>query len=177
MSTHNISFHIICGYPLLPTAMPGDWQYSKCPKILYTKISDKMAHANSAYPDQTAPCSFSSCQIRINTVCHSTMYLKRKQHKKQNLGQNKKSSDSQTLFSKENISCTISTKECSRPAWGGVWVETATSWLPVGRASHGATEAGLACKKVSNRVFEILGHLPYHTNQQHNGCPLSKQII
>ena len=27
----------------------------KCPKILYTRISDKMAYANSADPDQTAP--------------------------------------------------------------------------------------------------------------------------
>ena len=30
-------------------------KYSKCPKILYTKVSDKMAYANSADPDQTAP--------------------------------------------------------------------------------------------------------------------------
>ena len=29
--------------------------YSKCPKISYTKNSDKMAHANSEDPDQTAP--------------------------------------------------------------------------------------------------------------------------
>ena len=29
--------------------------YGKCPKILYTKMSDKMAYANSADPDQTAP--------------------------------------------------------------------------------------------------------------------------
>ena len=29
--------------------------YSKCPKIPYTKVSDKMAYANSADPDQTAP--------------------------------------------------------------------------------------------------------------------------
>ena len=27
----------------------------KCPKILNTKVSDKMANANSADPDQTAP--------------------------------------------------------------------------------------------------------------------------
>ena len=27
----------------------------KCPKILYTKVSHKMAYANSADPDQTAP--------------------------------------------------------------------------------------------------------------------------
>ena len=28
--------------------------YSKCPKISYTKVSDKMAYANSVDPDQTA---------------------------------------------------------------------------------------------------------------------------
>ena len=27
----------------------------KCPKILYTEVSDKIAYANSADPDQTAP--------------------------------------------------------------------------------------------------------------------------
>ena len=27
----------------------------KCPKISYTKVSDKMVYANSADPDQTAP--------------------------------------------------------------------------------------------------------------------------
>ena len=30
-------------------------KYGKCPKISYTKMSDKMAYANSADPDQTAP--------------------------------------------------------------------------------------------------------------------------
>ena len=29
--------------------------YGKFPKILYTKVADKMAYANSADPDQTAP--------------------------------------------------------------------------------------------------------------------------
>ena len=28
---------------------------SKCPKILYTKVSDEMAYANSTDLDQTAP--------------------------------------------------------------------------------------------------------------------------
>ena len=28
--------------------------YSKCPKLSYTKVSDKVAYANSADPDQTA---------------------------------------------------------------------------------------------------------------------------
>ena len=31
------------------------WYYSKCPKISYTKVSNKMAYANSADQDQTAP--------------------------------------------------------------------------------------------------------------------------
>ena len=30
-------------------------KYGKCPKISYTKVADKMAYANSADPDQTAP--------------------------------------------------------------------------------------------------------------------------
>ena len=29
--------------------------YGKCPKISYTKVPNKMACANSADPDQTAP--------------------------------------------------------------------------------------------------------------------------
>ena len=29
--------------------------YGKCSKILYTKVSDKMTHANIADQDQTAP--------------------------------------------------------------------------------------------------------------------------
>ena len=29
--------------------------YAECPKIFYTLVSDKIAYANSADPDQTAP--------------------------------------------------------------------------------------------------------------------------
>ena len=29
--------------------------YDKCPKISYTEVTDKMAYANNADPDQTAP--------------------------------------------------------------------------------------------------------------------------
>ena len=29
--------------------------YGKCPKILYTKSSNRMAYANNVDPDQTAP--------------------------------------------------------------------------------------------------------------------------
>ena len=70
MSTHNI-----CSYLELEnlsqinlTSNTPPWQvlwenwalqvkasYCKCPKTLYTKISDKMAYANNAGPDQTAP--------------------------------------------------------------------------------------------------------------------------
>ena len=59
--------------------------YGKCIKISYTKVSDKMAYANSADPDQTAP--ERSSLIRVYTVCHSTKYFKKELHKKQNLGQ------------------------------------------------------------------------------------------
>ena len=30
-------------------------KYGKCPKLVYTKVSDKMAYANSVDQDQTAP--------------------------------------------------------------------------------------------------------------------------
>ena len=33
----------------------GHFSISKCPKILFTKSSDKMAYANSVDLDQTAP--------------------------------------------------------------------------------------------------------------------------
>ena len=35
--------------------MSHKYNYGKCPKIWYTKHSDKMAYANSVDPDQTAP--------------------------------------------------------------------------------------------------------------------------
>ena len=60
--------------------------YGKCPKILNTKVSDKMTYANSVDPDQTAP--EGSSLIRVYTVCHSTKYSMKQLHKKQNLGQN-----------------------------------------------------------------------------------------
>ena len=49
--------------------------YGKCPKILYTKVSDKIAYANSVDPDQTA--LLRSSLIMIYTVCHSTKYFKK----------------------------------------------------------------------------------------------------
>ena len=30
-------------------------EYGKCPKILYTKVSDKITYANNVQLDQTAP--------------------------------------------------------------------------------------------------------------------------
>ena len=49
--------------------------YGKYPKNSNTKASDKMTYANSVDPDQ------------VYTVCHSTKYLKKLLHKKQNLSQ------------------------------------------------------------------------------------------
>ena len=51
-------------------------KYGKCPKILYTNISDRMAYANNVDPDQTVP--------RVYTVCHSTKCSKKQLLKKQN---------------------------------------------------------------------------------------------
>ena len=53
--------------------------YGKCPKISYTKGSDKMAYTISADPDQTAPWVYNDC--------HSTNYFKKQLPKKlENLG-------------------------------------------------------------------------------------------
>ena len=43
--------------------------YGKCPKISYTKVSNKLAYAYSA--DQTAP----EGMIRIYTVCRFSKYI------------------------------------------------------------------------------------------------------
>ena len=42
---------------LLISAFLNHWHfsYSKCPKVLYTKVADKILYANSIDPDQTAP--------------------------------------------------------------------------------------------------------------------------
>ena len=58
--------------------------YSKCPKILYTKTSDKMAQANSADPDQTAP--EEKPDQSLNCL-HSTKYFKKQLNKTQSLDQ------------------------------------------------------------------------------------------
>ena len=76
--------------------------YGTCPKILYTKVPSKMARANSADPDQTAP--FQPAlkeQSGQSTLFAIPLCILRKNYKTQNLG-----------------------------------------------------------KKVRNKVFEILGHLP-----------------
>ena len=54
--------------------------YSKCPKNSNIKGFDKMAYANSADPDQTAP-------EGVYTVCHSSKYFQKQLYKKQNLDQ------------------------------------------------------------------------------------------
>ena len=50
--------------------------YGKCPKILYTKSSDKMAYANSVDPDQTAP---------SGSILFEIQPKRQELHKKQNL--------------------------------------------------------------------------------------------
>ena len=47
--------------------------YGKCPKFSYDKVSDKMAYANSADPDQTAP----KGAVWSGSVYHSTKYCKK----------------------------------------------------------------------------------------------------
>ena len=50
--------------------------YGKCPKILHTKVSDKMAYENSAEPDQTAP-EGSEVSLGSKLFFHSTKYFKK----------------------------------------------------------------------------------------------------
>ena len=57
--------------------------YGKWPKILYPKVSYKMAYANSADPDQTAPGAVWSGS---STVWHSTKCFKKQFPIKRNLG-------------------------------------------------------------------------------------------
>ena len=57
--------------------------YSKCPKISYTEVADKMAYANCADPDQTAPEGTVWSGSTLFAIPLS--YLK---DKMQNLGQN-----------------------------------------------------------------------------------------
>ena len=61
--------------------------YGRRQKISYTKLANKMAYANSADPDLTAPETFRSSLIKVYTVFYCTKYLKKQLHKEQNLGQ------------------------------------------------------------------------------------------
>ena len=54
----------------------------KYSKILHTKVSNKMAYANSENPDQNA-------LISVSAVCHSTKNFQKQLHKQQNLGKKK----------------------------------------------------------------------------------------
>ena len=67
--------------------------------MLYTKLSDKMAYANSADPDQTAP-------------------------------------------------------------KGAVWSGSTLFAIPLGSSRSNSIKRNILAKKVWNKVFEILGHLP-----------------
>ena len=66
-------------------------KYGKCPKILYTKVSNKMEYANSVDLDQ-------STLISVYTVCHSTKYLKKHLQKIQNIGKKKSMEYSVQIF-------------------------------------------------------------------------------
>ena len=46
--------------------------HDKCPKILYTKVTDKMAYTNNADP--------SSSLITVYAVCKPTKYFKKQLH-------------------------------------------------------------------------------------------------
>ena len=60
--------------------------YGKCPKILNTKVSDKMTYANSADPDQTA---YEGAVWSGSTLFAIPLSILTKQlHKRQNVGQN-----------------------------------------------------------------------------------------
>ena len=65
------------------TIIPQKRWYGKSPKILNTKLCDKMTYANSADPDQTAPAVWSG-----STLFVIPLYFKNLLHKKQSLGQN-----------------------------------------------------------------------------------------
>ena len=41
--------------PMMFTYLPTLFTYGNYPKLLYTKVADKMSYANSIDPDQTAP--------------------------------------------------------------------------------------------------------------------------
>ena len=58
--------------------------YGKCPKISYTKVSDKISYANSADPDQTAPEGAVWSGSTLFAI--STEYFKKQLHRKQKLG-------------------------------------------------------------------------------------------
>ena len=73
--------------------------YSKCPKISYSKVPDKMAYSNSADPDQTA-------------------------------------------------------------SEGAVWSESTLFASPLSILRNNCIKSNSG-KKLWNKVFEILGHLPY----------------
>ena len=72
-------YYLICSYehPRIRSCFILEVASSECPKILYTKVVNKIAYANSADQDQTA-------LIKFYTVSHSTKYFKKQLHKKQN---------------------------------------------------------------------------------------------
>ena len=75
-------------------------KFGKCPKLLYTKVSDKMAYANSVDPNQTAP---------------------------------------------------------SEAVWSGSTMFA----IPLSILRYNCIKSKTEAKRVWNKVFETLGHLPY----------------
>ena len=65
------------------TAFTLDLSNNVCPKISYIKVSDKMAYANHADPDQTAPDQGLLFAIKLSILRNKCI------QKKQNLGQKK----------------------------------------------------------------------------------------
>ena len=51
---HIFFFFNLKGSPFYENSASRHWKFGKCPKTLYTKVSDKMT-CNSADPDQAAP--------------------------------------------------------------------------------------------------------------------------
>ena len=62
--------------------------YDKCPQISYTKVSDKMAYANSVDPDQTAPEGAVYQDLHCSPF-HLVVWEITKKKKEQNTGKRK----------------------------------------------------------------------------------------
>ena len=71
-------------YLLRSVYLNAKTRYGKCPKILYTKASDRMAYANGVDLDQTAPEEAVWSGPRLFATLLGN--FRKQLHKKQNLG-------------------------------------------------------------------------------------------